>query len=100
MKKIIIAAALALAALPAAFAQNAAQGDSWTEAEVRRIDAANKKITLKHGEIKSMDMPPMTMAFGTAALPAEQLAGLKVGDKLRFQAAMVDGQARLTAVQR
>jgi Cu(I)/Ag(I) efflux system protein CusF len=67
---------------------------------VRRLDLGNQKITLKHGEIKNLDMPPMTMVFDAKALPKAQLSDLKVGDKLRFQAAMVDGRAQLTAIQR
>ncbi|NBS53434.1 MAG: hypothetical protein EBS96_12655, partial [Spartobacteria bacterium] len=31
--------------------------------EVRKIDIEARKITIKHGEIKSIDMPPMTMVF-------------------------------------
>jgi Cu(I)/Ag(I) efflux system periplasmic protein CusF len=77
-----------------------AQDQAWTEAEVRRLDLPNQKITLKHGEIKNLDMPPMTMVFDARALPTEQLRALKVGDKLRFQVAMVDGRAQLTAIER
>src|SRR5690606_6023798 len=36
------------------------------DAEVRKVDKENRKITLKHGEIKSLDMPPMTMVFGVS----------------------------------
>lgn len=97
VKHTLTALLLAVASLQTAAL---AQGPDWTEAEVRRIDPANQKITLKHGEIRNLDMPPMTMVFITAALPAEHLAGLKPGDKLRFQAAMVEGQVQLTAVQR
>ena len=35
----------------------------WTEGIVRRIDSAEEKITIKHGEIKNIGMPPMTMTF-------------------------------------
>ena len=30
---------------------------------MRKVDKAGGKLTLKHGEIKSLDMPPMTMVF-------------------------------------
>ena len=33
------------------------------DAEIRKIDLENKKVTLKHGEIKNLDMPGMTMVF-------------------------------------
>lgn len=52
------------------------------DAEVRKVNKATGKITLKHGEIKSIDMPPMTMVFGVAD-PA-MLEGLEVGDKVKI----------------
>ena len=33
------------------------------DAEDRKGDLKNKKITLKHGEIKNLDMPGMSMVF-------------------------------------
>ena len=48
--------------------------------EVRKIEG--NKVTLKHGPLKALGMPGMTMTF-EAADPAE-LAGLKVGDKVHF----------------
>jgi Cu/Ag efflux protein CusF len=55
-----------------------------TEAEVRKVDQAAGKITLKHGEIKNIGMPPMSMVF-QAKNPA-MLAKIKVGDKVKFTA--------------
>ena len=60
-----------------------------TEAEVRRVDLAAGKITLRHGEIPNLDMPPMTMVF-QARDPA-LLAGVKAGDKVRFTADKING---------
>ena len=54
------------------------------EGEVRKIDKAQGKITLKHGEIKSLDMPPMTMVFRVSE--ARMLDTVAVGDKVRFDA--------------
>ncbi|NCT82482.1 MAG: copper-binding protein [Comamonadaceae bacterium] len=55
-----------------------------TDGEIRKVDADNKKLTIKHGEIKSLDMPGMTMVFQVRD-PA--LVGrVKVGDKIRFKA--------------
>jgi Cu(I)/Ag(I) efflux system periplasmic protein CusF len=64
------------------------------EGEVRKID----KITLKHGEIKSLDMPPMTMVF--RAEPASLLDKVQVGDKVSFQAAKVGGAYTVTAIDK
>lgn len=61
----------------------------WATAEVRRIDKAARKVTLKHGEIKNLDMPPMSMVFQVKD-PA-QLDALQVGQKVRFQAVQENG---------
>jgi Cu/Ag efflux protein CusF len=53
-------------------------------AEVRKVDKANGKITLKHGEIRNLDMPPMTMVF--TAKDKALLANVKAGDKVNFTA--------------
>jgi Cu(I)/Ag(I) efflux system periplasmic protein CusF len=90
MKHWILAATLATAALGAA-----AQA---TEAEVRKVDKAQGKLTLKHAEVKHLDMPPMTMVFRVSD-PA-LLDGLAVGDKLRVDIAKVDGQYTVTALRK
>ena|SRR6218665_1051502 len=74
----------------------------WSEGEVRRVDLAAGKLTLKHGEIRSIDMPPMTMVFGLqdGAVPAATLSALKPGDKLRFKAARIGGKLLVTAIER
>lgn len=56
----------------------------WTKGEVRRIDIENKKVTVKHEEIKSLDMPPMSMVFYVENI--ELLKGIKPGDRIEFTA--------------
>ena len=56
----------------------------FTDAEVRKVDKAAGKITLKHGEIKNLDMPGMTMVFQVK--DATMLDKVKAGDKVRFTA--------------
>lgn len=56
----------------------------FTEGEVRNVDKAGKKITLKHGEIKNLGMPPMAMVFEVK--DARLLDKFKAGDKVRFKA--------------
>lgn len=63
-----------------------------SEGEVRKIDKDAKKITIKHGTIKNLDMPPMTMVF-QARDPA-MLDKVQKGDKVKFRAAM-DGSAMI-----
>ena len=74
----------------------AASGE-MTEGEVRKVDKENKKLTLKHGEIKSLDMPSMTMVFRVKD-PA-MLDKLQVGDKVKFKAENIGGAMTVTAVE-
>jgi Cu/Ag efflux protein CusF len=69
-----------------------------SEGEVRKVDKRAGKVTLQHGEIKNLDMPPMTMVF-TAREPA-LLDKLKPGDKVRFQAEKDGGTYVVTAIER
>jgi Cu(I)/Ag(I) efflux system protein CusF len=68
-----------------------------TDGEVRRIDKAQSKVTLKHGEIKNLDMPPMTMVFNVA--DASMLDKLQAGDKIRFKATNEGGKFTVTEIQ-
>jgi Cu/Ag efflux protein CusF len=60
-----------------------------SEAEVRKVDRDAGKITLKHGEIKNLDMPPMSMVFQVQ--DKALLDKVKAGDKVRFTADKVNG---------
>jgi Cu/Ag efflux protein CusF len=70
--------------LAAAFAASAFAQATMTEGEVRKVDKSRGKITLKHGEIKNLDMPPMTMVFGVR--DKALLDKVKAGDKVKFAA--------------
>lgn len=83
MKKTIISIAALLLSL-SVFAQAVLP---TAEAEIRKIDLDNKKITLKHGEIKNLDMPGMTMVF--AVKDPAMLDSVKAGDKVTFTAEKV-----------
>lgn len=84
---------------PAASETTPAPND-WADGELRRIDLATGRLTIKHGEIRNLDMPPMTMVFGLrdGAVPAEQLRALKPGAALRFKAERVGGKLLVTAI--
>ncbi|WIV97217.1 copper-binding protein [Kinneretia aquatilis] len=69
----------------------------WTLGELRKIDAAGGKITLKHEEIAHLDMPPMTMVFRLR--DARLLEGRKVGERLRFRVEMQAGGLVVTALE-
>lgn len=62
--------------------------------EVRKLDPATGLIVLRHGDIPNLAMPAMTMGFEIA--DKKMLDGLKVGDKVRFQAELVKGKATVT----
>jgi Cu/Ag efflux protein CusF len=67
----------------------AAADTELTEGEIRKVDTENRKITIRHGELKSLDMPAMTMIFRVKD-PA-MLDQVKAGDKVRFRADKVNG---------
>jgi Cu/Ag efflux protein CusF len=90
MNKPITALALAVAAM-AAWAQPA-------DGEVRKIDKPQGKITLRHGEIKSLDMPPMTMVFRVS--DPKMLDAVAVGDKVKFDAEKIGGNYTVTAIRK
>jgi Cu(I)/Ag(I) efflux system periplasmic protein CusF len=90
---ILLGAALAAGLAGAAFAQPA-----LTAGEVTKIDKGAGRVTLKHGEIKNLDMPPMTMAFRVR--DAKMLDGVAVGDRVRFAAEKLDGQYTVTSLSK
>lgn len=71
--------------------------EGLAQGEVKRINKETQKITLKHGEIKAMDMPPMTMVFQVAE--PQWLDTLKVGDKVWFQAEKREGAMVITKLK-
>ena len=108
IKNILAISALALGiAMPvSSFAQatmdqgkmNMSQAsDSMTDGEVKKIDADNGKVTLKHGDIKNLDMPGMTMVF--TVRDKGQLAKLKPGDKVQFVVIQEGGKMVVTDIQ-
>ena len=83
---------LALAGAASAFAVGPVDG------EVRKVDAAQQKITLKHAEIKALDMPAMTMVYRVK--DASALGQLNPGDRVRFSVEKVDGAYTITSIQK
>ena len=79
---------------PAASASAAAM--PLVNGEVRKLDPATGLIVLRHGDIPNLAMPAMTMGFEIA--DKKMLDGIKVGDKVRFQAELVKGKATVTEI--
>lgn len=72
-------------------------GANVIDGEVRKIDKAAKKITLRHGEMPHLEMPAMTMVFQVKD-PA-LLDSVKVGDKVKFKAEKIGGAFVVVDVQ-
>jgi len=68
-----------------------------TDAEVRKVDLDAAKITLKHGDIKSLEMPAMTMVFNVR--DKAMLGQVKAGDKVTFTAVNEAGKFTVTDLQ-
>ena len=96
---LVLAAHAAIAAdAPAAVAPvTSAPTADLSDAEVRKVDREAKRLTLKHGEIKNLDMPGMTMLFQVRD-PA-MLDRVKPGDKIRFRAEKIGGAFTVTELQ-
>lgn len=67
------------------------------EGVVRKIDSDNRKITLKHGEIKNLQMPGMTMVFRLQE--TVNMDKLQAGDKVLFHVEKLDGAFVITDLQ-
>ena len=97
----ILAASLFIAA---AYAQQPQGGHdshhpsaALSDGEVRKVDKDAKKITIKHGPLANLDMPPMTMVFQVKD-PA-MLDKVKAGDKVKFVAEKVGGAFTVTQIE-
>ena len=114
MKTILSILALSAALATPAFAQDhsahASHGDHsaavatapgteavLTAGEVTRVDARSGKLTIRHEEIKNLDMPPMTMVFALAE--SAKPAAIKAGDKVLFHAEEKEGALIITRIQ-
>lgn len=72
-------------------------GASLSDGEIRKVDKDAKKITIRHGPLVNLDMPPMTMVFQVTN-PA-MLDQVKAGDKVKFQAEKVGGAFTVTKIE-
>lgn len=106
MEKKVFVLAVALALVGAAgvsgatshsAGQAAADAALLTEGEVRRVDKEAKKLTIRHGPIANLDMPPMTMVFQVP--DAAVLDSVKAGDKIRFHAQKDGGAYTATKIE-
>jgi Cu/Ag efflux protein CusF len=92
MRRVLLAGGVVLALASAGLAQDLVDG------EITKIDKAQGKITLRHGPIKALDMDAMTMVFRVQ--DPKVLDTLKVGDRVKFTAARVEGQITVTSIRK
>jgi Cu/Ag efflux protein CusF len=85
------------AAAPASAPASAPVAADFASGEVRKVYPDAGQILLKHGEIKSLDMPPMSMVFKVK--DKALLKRVKVGDQVRFKAALIGGDYTVTEIQ-
>ncbi|WFU88691.1 copper-binding protein [Rhizobium sp. CC1099] len=89
--KLAVAALLSLSTASGAFAQE------FTKGVVNKVDTKAKKVTIKHEDLKGLDMPAMTMVFRVED-PA-LLEKLKEGSNIEFVAERVNGKITVTEVK-
>lgn len=86
----------AASAVPAAVEAKSVAANSLTDGEIRKVDKEGKKLTIKHEEIKNLDMPKMTMVFQVK--DAAMLEKLKTGDKVKFSVEQNGGAMLITEI--
>ncbi len=112
MKKLIVAS-VALAAIVAApvfagddmagmdmskpSASKMSSNAALTDAEVKKVDAATGMVTLKHGALENVGMPPMTMAFKTK--DAAMVKQVHEGDKVKVRVENVNGTLTIVKLE-
>lgn len=71
---------------------------AMTDGEVKKVDPDAGKITIKHGDIKHLDMPGMTMVFPVK--DKSLLTQIKAGDKIKFMVISESGKMLVTDIQK
>lgn len=82
---------------PSAQASAPVASSDMTDAEVRKVDREAGKVTLKHADIKSLDMPAMTMVFQVR--DKAMLDKLQPGTRVQFKAANEGGKFVVTELK-
>lgn len=109
IQSLAISAALAIAAPASLVTFAVAQTDTnkpvgskpdssapMTDGEIRKVDKDTGKLTIKHGEIKNLDMPPMTMVFPVK--DKSMVDKVKAGDKIKFRVINENGKMVVTEI--
>ena len=78
--------------------QGAAAAQRMSHGEIRKVDMAAGKLTIKHGPLENLGMDAMTMVFKVKD-PA-MISQVKPGDKIDFVAEEVDGALTVAKLQK
>jgi Cu(I)/Ag(I) efflux system protein CusF len=94
MKQILLAILMMSCGWAAAvYGQNA----DMAEGQITKIDKAAMKVTIRHGEIKNLNMPPMRMVFQVR--DSTLLEKIKPDQKVKFIAIEEKGAYIVTAIE-
>lgn len=88
---------LTLAAMLSLGSATAILAAEYTKGVVKKVDTKTGKVTIKHEDLKNLDMPGMTMVFSVA--DKSMLSKLKDGEKIEFVAERVKGKLTVTEVK-
>jgi Cu/Ag efflux protein CusF len=69
----------------------------YVKGEVVKVDAKQKKLTIKHEPLTNLDMPAMTMVFVVAE--GGMLEKVKAGQAIEFTADRVNGRITVTEIK-
>ncbi len=102
LSSLAFVAALTLGGLSSAYAQQsaapaAAATKEMSDGEIKKVDKDATKLTIRHGELKNLNMPPMTMVF--AVKDMAMLDRVKVGDKVKFHVENDNGRNLVTDIE-
>jgi Cu/Ag efflux protein CusF len=98
MKYLVRLLAVLATLFPLACSAQAHEGHMpQTDGVIKKLDLAAGKVTIAHGEIVNLKMPPMTMSF-KAKDPA-MLKPWKEGDTVRFRSAEVKGTLTVISIE-
>lgn len=78
--------------------QGAEAKNGMSHGEIKKVDTAVGKLTIKHGPLENLGMEGMTMVFKVKD-PA-MLSQVKVGDKIDFVAEEVNGALTVVTLRK
>ncbi|MBC7683772.1 MAG: copper-binding protein [Bdellovibrionales bacterium] len=68
-----------------------------SDGEIKKVNKESGKITVKHGPLGNLDMPPMTMVFKVK--DSAMMEQVKAGDKVKFTGEKLNGALTITVLK-